>query len=634
MKRIFIAFTLAWSITWGLGACEDDLESPCANNLNNANNANNVRCGDGIVSAGELCDGDDLHGAACTDWEDFGGGTLVCAPDCRSFDTTGCVADHDDAARLLSGALVAAIEITLAPDAVDSIWRDSEQYVSADVAITLEGRRHELPGTGLRLKGRWGSFRQLDGKAAFLLKFDKFVEDRRFFGLEKLALNNLVQDASMIHEQLGYRLFRAMDVPAPRSGYAEVRVNGELYGLYATVEAVDNPGFLRGWFGDDDGNLYEGEYGSDLYEDLLNSFDQDNGEDVAFSDLRELTRALDAMTDPNTFMTDAAALVDLEAYLRFAATEIFLGHWDGYAWTRNNYFLYRRPADGRWIWVPWGIDQTFDAYLGIWGGDGRLQRMCLASTGCRVALAEAYERVIAEADGLGLTGQTDVLRGLIREAAMADPRREYPVEAISDGITATRIFLENRPTDVLAQMECVDPDTVDRDGDGVSGCGLDCDDGDDTVYPGAPELCNGRDDDCDGLMDNHPDCPHCQERPAPGGGTHLYCFIPLDFFGAEADCAAAGGHLASIHDQAAQDHVASTAFSIAGQDWWIGANDLEAEGAFAWTDGSPFDFAHWADGEPNNWDGWENCAHLTTWAGGRWNDLPCDYALPYVCHVP
>ena len=208
MKRLFIACWFAWSIVWGLGACENDLESPCANNANNLNNTNNTnpaRCGDGVVSAGELCDGDDLHGTACTDWEGFSGGALACAIDCRAFDTAGCVADHDDAARLLSGELVAGIEITLEPAAVDSIWLDSEQYVSANVTVTLEGRRHELPGTGLRLKGRWGSFRQLDGKAAFLLKFDKFVEDRRFFGLEKLALNNLVQDASMIHEQLGYR---------------------------------------------------------------------------------------------------------------------------------------------------------------------------------------------------------------------------------------------------------------------------------------------------------------------------------------------------------------------------------------------------------------------------------------------
>ncbi|MBU1068908.1 hypothetical protein KJ975_04985, partial [Myxococcota bacterium] len=227
-----------------------------------------------------------------------------------------------------------------------------------------------------------------------------------------------------------------------------------------------------------------------------------------------------------------------------------------------------------------------------------------------------------------------VLRDRIRDAATADPRREYPIGAVADGITWTRIFLESRPDDVLGRMSCIDPDTVDNDDDGASGCGVDCDDGDDTVYPGAPETCNGRDDDCDGLIDNHPDCPHCQEHAAPLGGTLLYCFWPLNYLDAEADCVAQGGHLASIHDAGTQDTIAATALGIVGQNWWIGANDLDSEGTFTWTDGTPFDATFWADGEPNNADGWENCAHLASWAGGRWNDIPCDYSMYYVCYAP
>jgi hypothetical protein len=46
----------------------------------------------------------------------------------------------------------------------------------------------------------------------------------------------------------------------------------------------------------------------------------------------------------------------------------------------------------------------------------------------------------------------------------------------------------------------------DEDGDGFDdACGGDCDDGDPTVYPGAPELCDGLDNDCDGLVDDVPD---------------------------------------------------------------------------------------------------------------------------------
>jgi len=587
---------------------------------------------DGSSSVGSGNTGD----ASSTGADTTGGtdDTTTAADGSSSSDSTSTGGELLDADALFVSDGLARIDLTLDQLAIDSLWADPTAYVHADARIELAtGEVLVLPDIGTRLKGVYGSFRNLDQKAAFLLRFDEYDPDQEPLGLEKLALNNMVQDPSMIHEQLAYALFRDAGVPAPRSGYARVFVNDELYGLYALVEATDNSEFLDTWFGDDEGNLYEGEYGSDLYPGWGPSFDLDNGVDVDFADVEELATALDGMNNPATFVDDVDAVIDIGRYLDFAATEIFIGHWDGYAWTRNNYFIYRGP-DARWTFMPWGTDQTFFDYLPIWGGDGRIEQMCGASLPCREQLADAFTAVSGRVIDLGLVERCDQLLALIDEAMQEDPRKEYDPDVVYWGIDMTQDFLLGRAQDVEDQLVCVDPSTVDEDGDDAPGCGFDCNDGDPLVFPGAPELCNVADDNCNGVLDDNVACPQCVTAPANAGGTLAYCFTPRTYPEAEADCVDQGGHLVSIHEQAGFDEVVDGAFGVQGNSWWIGLDDSVDEGTFAWTDGTPLDFESWAGGEPNDANQAADCGHIADWAGGAWNDLPCDAEIPYVCLLP
>ena len=67
----------------------------------------------------------------------------------------------------------------------------------------------------------------------------------------------------------------------------------------------------------------------------------------------------------------------------------------------------------------------------------------------------------------------------------------------------------------------------------------------------------------------------------------------------------------------------------AGNNAWIGYNDIGSEGTFGWSDGSANDFTNWHGGEPNNCctgtvpEG-EDCTHI--WGGGTWNDMSCNPA--------
>lgn len=61
-------------------------------------------CGDGIIDGLEACDGGDLDGQTCQSLG-YGGGVLVCRPDCSQLDTTGCgpVATNCCEARMVPG---------------------------------------------------------------------------------------------------------------------------------------------------------------------------------------------------------------------------------------------------------------------------------------------------------------------------------------------------------------------------------------------------------------------------------------------------------------------------------------------------------------------------------------------------
>lgn len=549
-------------------------------------------------------------------------------------DSTGGDESLESEPLFVRGKL-ATFDITLAQDAIDSLDMDPKLYVVGGLTATVDGQVHQLDTIGVRLKGNYGSLRTLDEKAAFLLNFDRYVDKQKLLGLEKLAVNNMVQDPSMQREQLGYELFRDGGVAAPRAGHAVVTVNGEPYGLYTIVESVDNEEFLAHWFGDAGGNLYEGAYGTDLFADKVTDFDQDGGDNIDFLDLKELIANLDAIVDPNEFVAKANLYIDLDAYLTMAATEIYLGHWDGYAWTRNNFFMYRDPTDKRWHWVPWGIDQTMVDHLDPFGGQGRISQMCAASIECRTMLAARFEEVVARVDTLGLAAEAQTLADAVRDAADADPRKEYSIDAVDGTVAANIAFLQNRGQSVLDALVCADPAAVDADNDGYSACTDDCDDGDDTIHPGAPEVCDLDDDNCDGIWDNDPQCPQCvvKNLPAPNTGKAAFCFSAKPWAEAEADCVDQGGHLISIHSQGVQDFVTQNAFAIQDSDWWHGLNDTANEGTFVWSDKTMVNFTAWNGGEPNN-AGNEDCANFIPWGGGTWNDLPCGSPRPYVCRLP
>jgi spore coat protein H len=254
------------------------------------------------------------------------------------------------AAALFDQGLVPRLEIRLTDEAAESLRRDPRAWTTCTLVENGETSHDEV---AVKIKGGYGSTRDLDDRPAFTLNMDKYVPGRRFHGLDKFHLNNSVQDDSLLRELLGSTLMRAAGIPVPRVSHARVWIDGRDVGLYVLKESFDSD-FLRRSFPRPDGNLYDGGLLQDI-DDGLERDEGDHGEPGG--DLAKLATACRMLDDAARWQAIEARL-DVEGFLTFAAIEAMTGHWDGYCSTRNNYRIYMDPdAGGRARFLPHGMDQ-------------------------------------------------------------------------------------------------------------------------------------------------------------------------------------------------------------------------------------------------------------------------------------
>jgi hypothetical protein len=155
------------------------------------------------------------------------------------------------------------------------------------------------------------------------------------------------------------------------------------------------------------------------------------------------------------------------------------------------------------------------------------------------------------------------------------------------------------------------------------------------------EVCNGADDDGDGLVDE----PSSQNTAACNGCTPIqrngfaYWFCTAtnrDWQPSETNCVAKGAHLASIHDQAENDFVSSTMIGMGGTGrFWIGLIDRDSEGNYVWLDGTPVDYTYFNCSTTATLStGSEDCANING-SGGCWDDDDCSgHSFRSVCRAP
>lgn len=315
---------------------------------------------------------------------------------------------------------------------------------------------------GVRRKGT-STFRALPQKAAFKIRFNRYVAGQTLNGLTDLTLNNSMSDPTFIAERLTYHVFRSAGLPAQKCNSAEVTVNGDPYGLYVNVE-TPNEQLITRLFGANAKSLYEVNYGSQWLPGVEDGFEEDVG-DGTKADVTALFTAVQAANNA-TLLADVATRLDTAQWLHFSAAEATTGHYDGYGfgiWGSHNYFM-AGDVNGVFRLIPWSTDLTLSDREGVVdannplstaGGQATLLVRCKQSAACWTAYKDAVKDVLATYEGLDLVTLAQTWHAQVHPYVVADPKREAPLSYYNSETTLLYSWLAARPTVVRTQLGIV-----------------------------------------------------------------------------------------------------------------------------------------------------------------------------------
>ncbi len=157
--------------------------------------------------------------------------------------------------RLFNTSSVHTIDIVM--DNWEEFLADckNEEYYSCSVIIDNEAYKN----VAIRAKGNT-SLTQVESygndRYSFKIEFDHYDSSKTYYGLDKLCLNNIIQDNTYMKDYLTYQMMAQMGVASPLCSYVNITVNGEDWGLYLAVEGVEES-FLQRNYGKDYGELYK-----------------------------------------------------------------------------------------------------------------------------------------------------------------------------------------------------------------------------------------------------------------------------------------------------------------------------------------------------------------------------------------
>lgn len=260
---------------------------------------------------------------------------------------------------------VASVYVVIEPDSLNLLLGDSlysGHEFMATVTYQSSVLNLTLDSIGFRARGNTSLASQ---KKSFKVDFNRFVAGQKFQGLEELNLNGEHNDVSIMRSYLAQQLLRSGNLPSARTSYVQLYINNAYKGLYINVEHLDDEFLDLRFPSQANGNLWKCAYGADLTwlgtnpVNYQNTYELKTNKDS--NDYTALVHFVDVLnnTPSGSFACAIQEVLDVDLFLRNIAMEILMGQWDGYAYNKNNYYLYQRESDGKMVYLSYDLDNTF-----------------------------------------------------------------------------------------------------------------------------------------------------------------------------------------------------------------------------------------------------------------------------------
>jgi len=275
-------------------------------------------------------------------------------------------------------------ELKLAEKDLEKIDSDptAEQYIEG--MLIFEG--DTISPVGIRYKGSVGAWvgcvdgpnpfepsgKKICTKLSMKVKINWKGRDERFYDLKKLQFHSQNLDPSLMHERLGYWLFKSMDVEAPRSVHARLVINGELSGLYALTEQIDGA-FTDYHFDDKDGNVYKEVW--PLYmngkpmkpQSLISALKTNEDENPSTAIMSGFGNKL-SNAETGDVQNVISEYMDINKVLSLVVVDRTIRHDDGFLhWycdeggcNSHNFYWYEEPNNKKINLIPWDLDNAFE----------------------------------------------------------------------------------------------------------------------------------------------------------------------------------------------------------------------------------------------------------------------------------